>query len=117
MNIKELNNMIQDLENSDLSLSNIRNLSSLYIVKKHLTESKIDNVTAELNDILPSYLDYVNTKRKYQLHEVTEQAIYLRLEQVCKEIKEFLHILYTNTDTPKEREILKKLITQIREAF
>ena len=109
--------MIQDLENSDLSLSNIRNLSSLYIVKKHLTESKIDNVTAELNDILPSYLDYVNTKRKYQLHEVTEQAIYLRLEQVCKEIKEFLHILYTNTDTPKEREILKKLITQIREAF
>ena len=109
--------MIQDLENSDLSLSNIRNLSSLYIVRKHLTENTVDNVTAELNDILPSYLDYVNTKRKYQLQEVTEQAIYSRLEQVCKEIKEFLHILYTNTDTPKEREIIKKLINQVKEAF
>ena len=117
MNIKELNNMIQDLENSDLSLSNIRNLSSLYIVRKHLTESKIDSVTTELDDILPSYVDYVNTKRKYQLNEITERSVYIKLEQVCKEIKEFLHILYSSTDTPKEREIIKNLIDQLKGAF
>lgn len=117
MNIKELNNMIQELENSDQSLSNIRNLSSLYIVRKHLTESTVDSVTTELDDILPSYIEYVNTKRKYQLHEITEQSVYIKLEQVCKEIKEFLHILYSNTDTAKEREMLRKLITQVKEAF
>ena len=109
--------MIQDLENSDLSLSNIRNLSSLYIVRKHLTENTVDSVTTELNDILPSYIEYVNTKRKYQLHEITECSVYIQLEQVCKEIKEFLHILYSNTDTPKEREIIKNLIDQLKEAF
>lgn len=109
--------MIQELENSDLSLSNIRNLSSLYIVRKHLIESTVDSVTTELDDILPSYIEYVNTKRKYQLHEITEQSVYIKLEQVCKEIKEFLHMLYSNTDTAKEREMLRKLITQVKEAF
>ena len=117
MNIRELNNLIKDLENSSPSLSNIRNLSSLYIVRKYLTENTVDSVTTELNDILPTYLEYVNTKRKYQLHEITEQTVHTKLKQVCKEIKEFLHILYSNTDTPKEREMLRNLIDHLKEAF
>lgn len=117
MNIQEVNDMIQELEEYESSLSNIRNLSSLYIVRKHLLENTVDSVTNQLNDILPSYIEYVKLKRKYQLNEVTEQAIYLAMQQVCKEIKEFLHILYSNTDTPKEREMIRNLIYHLKEAF
>lgn len=117
MNVQELNNMIQELEKSEPSLSNIRNLSSLYIVRKNLLENNVNIVTKELNDILPSYIDYVKIKRKYQLNEVTEQAVYLSMQQVCGEIKEFLHILYSNTDTSKERKMIRNLIDHLKEAF
>ena len=117
MSVQEINDLIADLEESDSSLSNIRNLSSLYIVRKHLLENSMDNVTNQLDDILPSYIEYVKIKRKYQLNELTEQAVYLSMQQVCKEIKEFLHILYSNTDTPKEREMIRNLIDHLKEAF
>ena len=31
----------------------------------------MDNVTNQLDDILPSYIEYVKIKRKYQLNELT----------------------------------------------
>ena len=117
MNIQNINNSIADLEEAEPSLSNIRNLSSLYMVRKHLLENSTDNVTNQLDDILPSYINYVKIKRKYQLNELTEQAVFIAMQQVCKEIKEFLHILYSNTDTPKEREMIRNLIDQLKEAF
>ena len=117
MKIEELNKMIQDLEESECSLSNLRNLSSLYIVRKHILENNVDFVTSQLDDILPSYLEYVQIKKKYQLNELTEQPVYISMQNLCREIKEFLHILYSNTDTPKEREMIRNLIDQLKEAF
>ena len=116
LNISTINDLINDFENGDTSLSNIRNLSALYNVKSHLLGSnKFDKTAKELNDILPSYINYIEVKKKYQLKEITETNVLLQLGNVCQEIKEFLFMLYHSTDTPEERKIIKDLINQLRE--
>ena len=115
MDISVINDLIDELENADTSLSNIRNLSALYNVKSHLLGTdKFDKTTHELNDILPSYINYVETKRRYQMKEITETNVLLQFENVCKEIKEFLQTLYSGTDIPKEREILLRTIKEMQ---
>lgn len=112
MDITLINDMIDELENSDTSLSNIRNLSALYNVKSHM--KKEDNATKELSDILPSYLDYIDTKRGYQLHKTSADEVYTAMQSVCSEIKEFIRALYRGTDTPKEREIIMRMIKEMQ---
>lgn len=115
MNMTTINDLIEELENGDTSLSNIRNLSALYNVKSHLLgTNNFDSTTKELGDILPSYLGYINVKRKYQLQETTEDAVYINMKQLCREIKEFIQSLYSGTDTPKERELIKQMIKEIQ---
>ena len=115
MNMTTINDLIAELENGDTSLSNIRNLSALYNVKSHLLgTNNFDSTTKELSDILPSYLEYIYIKRKYQLHETTEDAVYINMKQLCREIKEFIQSLYSGTDTPKERELIKQTIKEIQ---
>lgn len=115
MNISTINELIEELEQGETSLSNIRNLSALYNVKSHILGTKnFDNITKELSDILPSYLKYIEVKRKYQLQEISEEIVYINMEELCKEIKEFIQTLYSGTDTPKERELLKQVIKEIQ---
>lgn len=114
MKIETLNNMIADLENSEESLSNIRNLSALYMVRNNIN---VDKVTNELNDVLPSYMQYVKIKREYQMGETSKEKIASYLLQVCKEVEDFIQALYSGTDTPEEREIIRKLITNIKRTF
>lgn len=115
MNLDTINELIDELEHGDTSLSNIRNLSALYNVKSHMLGTKnFDSTTKELHDILPSYLGYVDVKRKYQLHETTEDAVYINMKELCKEIKEFIQTLYSSTDTPKERELIKQMLKEIQ---
>ena len=116
MNLTDINDAIETLSESDSTLSNVRNLASLYIVQDRLQnalKTQNNSVESELNDILPSYKKYCEIKRKFQLKELTEEAVHKALERVCKEVNEFLHILYSNTDTEKEREILKAQIRGI----
>lgn len=118
MDISTINDMIDEIEQNETSLSAIRNLSALYTVKNHLIGGKIyNNVVKELNDILPSYLQYIDVKRKYQLKETTDEAVLSYLSKVCIEIREFIQTLYSGTDTPKERDIIKNLMIQLREMF
>lgn len=118
MEINTINNLIDELEQSETSLSNIRNLSALYNVKTHMIGSeKFDSTVKELNDILPSYLNYIDTKRRYQLREISIDNVLIQLENVCKEIGEFLRTLYCGTDTSEERKYLHNLIDQLKEAF
>lgn len=110
-----INDLIDELENGDTSLSNIRNLSALYNVKSHLLGSnRYDNTTKELSDILPSYLQYIDTKRRYQLHEITDELLYINMKELCREIKEFIQALYSGTDTQQERDMLKQMIKEIQ---
>lgn len=109
MKIDIINEMIDDLEQAEESLSNVRNLSALYNVRANLLGStKFDKTAKELNDILPSYNQYIEVKRKYQLKEVTADALYTAFNSLCSEIQEFLHTLYSCTDTEQERAILKR---------
>lgn len=114
INISTINELIDEIENGDTSLSNIRNLSALYNVKNHLLGSNnYDSTTKELNDILPSYNNYIDKKRKYQLHEISEEVVNESMKEVCREIKEFVQALYSGTDTQKERDILNKMIKEM----
>lgn len=118
LNLMTINEFIDEMEQADLSLSTIRNLSALYNVRSHILGSnKVDNAVKELNDILPSYLNYIKTKRQYQLKEITETNVLLQLGNVCKEIREFIQTLYNGTDTPEERKLITNLIDQLKEAF
>lgn len=44
----------------------------------------------------------------------TDEAVYIAMSAVCKEIKEFVQTLYSGTDTPKERELIKQMIKEIQ---
>lgn len=76
-----------------------------------------DSTLKELNDILPSYLDYINIKRRYQMKETTIDNVLIQLNNVCNEIGEFLKTLYASTDTQEERDYIHKLINYLKEAF
>ena len=65
MDLIAINRMIDELEESDTSLSNVRNLSALYNVRTQLLGT--NTVIKELNDILPSYTEYIEVKKRYQL--------------------------------------------------
>ena len=115
MDITVINNMIDELEQSEPSLSNVRNLSALYNVRSNLLgTTRFDKTTKELSDILPSYLQYIDIKRKYQLHEVSDEALYLNMKELCREIQEFIRALYSGSDTQKERDMLRQLIKDMR---
>ena len=120
MDLTEITDTIESLENSATTFDNCSKLASLYIVREQLQRSvtpQITEVESELKDILPQYRLYCQVKRKYQLNELTEQAVYIAMKDVCREIQEFIHTLYTSTDTPKEREMIKNLISALYEAF
>ena len=116
MDINTINNLIKDTENSETTLSNIRNLSALYNVRNTLLNNKEETQTqteTELKDILPSYLGYINIKRKYQLHKTTNENVIIAMEALCNEIKEFIQTLYSSTDTPQERDIIKEMLKEM----
>lgn len=118
LNLEIINELIDDLEQSDTSLSTVRNLSALYNVKSHILGTKnYDTITKELSDVLPSYLLYINLKKKYQLHEINEEAVYASMKDLCKEIKEFIQTLFSGTDTEQERTLIKSFIKELIEAF
>ena len=117
INNKEIEAMIKMCENSENSLSNVRNLASLYIVQEHMknaTQRTVDSTERELNDILPQYKEYCDIKRKYQLRILPETAVHRSMQFLCKEIEEFIKTLYNNTDTKEERKMIKNLLINIQ---
>ena len=116
MDINTINDLIKEMENGETTLSNIRNLSALYNVRNILLNNKEETQTqteTELKDILPSYLGYINIKRKYQLHKTTNENVIIAMKALCTEIKEFIQTLYSSTDTPQERDIIKEMLKEM----
>ena len=112
LNIEEVNNTIAELENGETTFDACIKLAALYTVKEHYDCE--DEVVEEYNDILPQYRNYVETKRKYQLGEIAETALENQATLVCKEISEFIHSLYSSTDLPSERNIIKTMIDSLQ---
>lgn len=120
MNLAEVNEAIKELQESPLTLSNARNLSALINVRDYLQnvpQSITDSLEQELNDILPQYKNYCLIKRQYQLGRLSTEDLVISMRRVCKEIREFLLILYRSTDTEIERKLIKSMIDDVRNAL
>ena len=124
MNIEEINNTVIELENGPTSFASCQKLASLYIIQDRYNktdteiknveeEPKPDKVKQELSDILPQYQRYREIKRKFQLGEVTENAVLNSVDAVCREIKEFLRTLYGSTDMQEERDAIIKMVQSL----
>ena len=89
------------------------------IIKEHYQKYPLvlrglyDEVEEELNDIAPQYKSYCEIKRDYQLGKTTKEAVIKAMHGVCKEIEDFIQLLYSSTDMPEERDELKLLINKI----
>lgn len=66
-------------------------------------ENSAEDIVKEYKDILPRYEYYKNAKIRYQTGEITEQALVVSVNDMCREIYEFCEILYTNADTVAEK--------------
>jgi len=119
MDLYLIDSTIDELESGETTFINCERLASLYIIKEHFKKYPLvlrglyDEVEEELNDIAPQYKQYCEIKRDYQLGKTTKEAVISSMKCVCKEIEEFINILYSSTDTPEEREELKQLINKI----
>ena len=113
LNIDEISNAIQTLENGQTTYDSCMKLASLYIVRKELIGTNSNPVVAELQEILPQYRKYCSIKKRYQMQEVTDEAVYSAMQYLCDEIEEFLHTLYSHTDTRLERSMLRDMILEL----
>lgn len=116
LNIEEINNTIEELENSPTTFEICLKLASLYIVRdKYLEQEKQDTniVEQELNEIFPVYKQYCDIKRRYELGELTEEAVIQKMKFLCSEIKDFIQTLYSNTSFQQERDILSSMISEL----
>lgn len=120
MNIDEVNRCIAQLEQDETTFSNCQKLASLLIVREFCNPDlksgksrKFDQVELELCDILPHYEKYCSIKAEYQQHNIGKEPVIESLEFVCREIAEFLKVLYSHTDMPEERDVLKNLVNNI----
>lgn len=70
-------------------------------------------IEKEYADILPTYQLYCTLKRKYELNEITKEAVIVAMRSLCVEIGEFLQIIYSNTNMEEERKELKSMLTNL----
>ena len=114
---------IEDLENAPTSFENCNLLASLYICRgqnKNANMSVVNdservshkNISTELEDILPAYCKYVETKKRYQQFEVVDKMLIYAMSDLCREIVEFISDLYHNTETEAERALLINMINE-----
>lgn len=119
---------IDELEQEPTSFENCEKLASLYICRmmhKNANMSKIDtsesvsynNEHSELADILPAYLKYIETKKRYQQYEVVDKMLIYAMDNLCKEIIDFISDLYHNTETEAERVLIVEMINNMRSAI
>lgn len=124
MNVTEINKSIKELENGQTTYSNCEKLACLYIVREYIVDEHTNNVEIiaqkvekEYQDILPQYKNYVKIKSDFYFNKVTEKAIEKSINLVCNEIIEFIHSIYSSTDTQIERDVIHKMITKLAQKF
>ena len=113
MDITAIQDAIETLENDATTVNNVAELASLYICRDNLQRRlnlTIDDIKQEYEDILPYYLKYRDIKRRYQRNEAIDGEVIQGIKDVCRELKEFIDILYQCTDMNKERLCIKDMI-------
>ena len=121
LDLNMVESTIQELEKADTTFSTCEKLAALYIVREHfekqfktVVNEKESNVVNELSDILPSYSMYCDKKREYQMNKLGADVVLTSLKEVCREITEFIHTLYSSTDLPEERTIIVGTLANIQ---
>ncbi len=120
MDLVAIEDAISILEESDTTPENVSELASLYICRDNLQnrlETLPDAITDELSDILPYYTKYRDIKRRYQMHQTTEGEVIKGIKDVCRELSEFIGVLYSGTDMNKERLCIKQMLVQLDEKY
>lgn len=123
LDIADIENTISKLESGSTSYDNCLKLASLYIVRDYYNkeETHITPVEKEYNDILPSYNSYCDIKKQYQMNLLPKDSVLAAMQNLSKEIKEFLLIIYSSTDTQEERDMMKEqldmALSEIRGTF
>lgn len=110
MELQDIEEAIKQFEGKDPTANNVQELACLYTVRNNLAES---STAKELNDILPEYNCYCQSKRKFQQHQLTEDGVIHSMQGLCKELKEFIYTLYNCTDFYKERKLLLQTLEDL----
>lgn len=111
---------IREMKTHEPTPQNIRDVAllELWLVSKEKegnlpTEIKTSQIAKETKDILPAYFTYIETKRKFQTKDTTKEKMLDSFKTLSDELKDLFRLIYRNTDTPEEREILNELISKI----
>lgn len=108
MDINEVNKTIKVLESGTTTFDNCMKLAALYTVRDGYNKE-----IAETQETLPQYKNYCKVKKRYQMHEVGETIICESMQLVCNELDEFIHVVYSSTDTSAERDLIVNTLQQI----
>ena len=111
---------IKEMKSKEPNAQNMRDVAllELWLVSKESEGNlsptiKSSHIAKETRDILPAYFDYVEAKRKYQLKEATKEKVIDSLKTLSEELKDLIRVIYRNTDTPEERNLLSQALQQI----
>ena len=122
MNLELVQNTIEQIESLDTTFENCQNLAALYIVRDMYKPRKsqllqYEQVAKELSDIFPQYSKYIEIKKQYQLKKVSADEVSVEIKELCKQIYEFLILLYVDSDMPQERKSLQNLAEKINNEY
>jgi hypothetical protein len=110
---------IREMKAKEPTAQNMRDVALLELWLEKNTNQQADDYQIKSveekprKELLPSYYTYIDTKQKYQHKDVTKEKTLDVLNSLSQEIKNFLLVLYRNTDTPEEREILNNYFCNI----
>ena len=119
LDFNEIRDTISQLENSKTTYDTCSKLADLYIVLDHSENANVqdtksnDTVVNELSDILPAYTEYVKVKTNYKLNRGTKDSVLYSMDLLDKEITEFIDILFSSSDMSEERELLKRMLSNL----
>ena len=111
---------IQEMKSREPTAQNMRDVAllELWLNSKKDNSNSIATVSnietvKETKEILPAYFIYIDFKRKYQLKEITKEKMLDSLKMLSDEIFDLIKLIYRNTDTPEERNLLNQLIQKV----
>ena len=114
INMDDITTTIKELESGSTTFDSCMKLAALYTIQDRFVTHQDAPGSKE---ILPQYKNYCRIKRKYQMHEIGESVMFESMQSVCKEMDDFVHTLYSNTDTTVERALILNTLQQLVQSF
>lgn len=110
MDIRAIEDAIEELEMDETTVENVQKLSSLYICRSFMKNSNLtasSSFNSDVNEVLPAYSRYCFAKKSYQIGNGSEESVYESLTLLCEEIRDLYASLYSSSSSRKERKIIR----------